>query len=304
MRRSLVSRSAKQLDARICTEIEVALIDDLKDYIARNSSPETKIAESHNVAIVGETHAFLKRTDSEIRTRATVRILLKLLGDPKYRYFANESYPNKGPIRQGIRAYVHKATLPPGFDPKRDDALDLEEVARRVLVRRYQEVLDFLRISPRYILSIGTLQAGDGARDVRLAQHFFEEFGDRKLTVAVPGVLLLGALHATAISDNTWPTVRMLLTKRGLKCVSIRVLTNFSGGTSPDDAVVPIGTNLDSVQPADVIRLSSLVTKSPVTIATNRPWTNSRASPFQKITFGHSNSSVAEQFEYVVVDNG
>ena len=81
----------------------MALIDDLKDYIALNSSPETRIVERHDVAIVGETHAFLKRTDSEIRTRAAVRVLLKLLGDPRYRYFANESYANKGPIRQGIR---------------------------------------------------------------------------------------------------------------------------------------------------------------------------------------------------------
>jgi hypothetical protein len=281
----------------------VALTDDLKDYIARNSSPETRITERHDVAIVGEMHAFLKRTDSEIRTRATVRLLLKLLGDPKYRYFANESYPNKGPIRQGVRAYVQKATLPPGFDPTRDGALDLEEVARRVLVRRYQEVLDFLRMSPRYILSIGTLEGGGGARDLRLAQHFFEEFADRKLRLGIPGVLLLGAQHAAAVSDNTWPTVRMLLTKRGFKCVSMRVLTNFAGGSDPDDAVVPIDTDLSNVQPTDVIRLSSLVTKTPVTIATNRAWTGTRASPFQKITFRHSKTAVAEQFEYIVLQN-
>lgn len=279
----------------------MALIDDLKDYITRNSTPETKIAERHNVAIVGETHAFLKRTDSEIRTRAAVRVLLKLLGDPKYRYFANESYANKGPIRQGIRTYMQKATPPPAFDPSKDGTLDLEEVAKRVLVRRYQEVLDFLRLNPRYILSIGTLQSDDGARDARLAQHFFEEFADRKLTLGTPGVLLLGALHAAAVSDNTWPTVRMLLAKRGFRCVSIRVLTDFAGGRTPDDEVFPIVTDPGSAPRTDAIRLSSLVTTTPVTIATDRSWTSSRASPFRKITFGSSNISVADQFEYVVL---
>lgn len=31
----------------------MALVDDLKDYIARNSTPTTVIKEKHNVAIVG-----------------------------------------------------------------------------------------------------------------------------------------------------------------------------------------------------------------------------------------------------------
>ena len=40
----------------------MALTDDLKDYIARNGTTTTVIKEKHNVAIVGETHAFLKTT--------------------------------------------------------------------------------------------------------------------------------------------------------------------------------------------------------------------------------------------------
>ena len=45
----------------------MALTDELEDDISRtNSTTVTK--EGHNVAIVGQTHAFLKSTDSEIRT--------------------------------------------------------------------------------------------------------------------------------------------------------------------------------------------------------------------------------------------
>ena len=46
----------------------MALTDDLEDDISRTSSTTTVIKERHNVAIVRETHAFLKSTDSEIRT--------------------------------------------------------------------------------------------------------------------------------------------------------------------------------------------------------------------------------------------
>jgi hypothetical protein len=218
----------------------MALTDDLKDYIARNSSSETKITERHDVAIVGETHAYRNTVGPDIRTRASVRLLLELLGDPKYRYYANEHYHNKGPIRQGVRAYVRNATLPPVYDPAKDASLDLVEIGKRLAVHRYQEVLDFLRIHPRYILSIGTLDDSDASRDSRLAQHFLEEIADRKLHVGIPGVLLVGWAHARAVSDEPWPTVRMLLEKRGFSCVSVRVLTNFTRGTIPDDVVVPM----------------------------------------------------------------
>ena len=58
----------------------MALTDDLKDYIARNCTNTTVIKEKHNVAIVAETHALLRTPGSEIRTTATVRLLLELLG--------------------------------------------------------------------------------------------------------------------------------------------------------------------------------------------------------------------------------
>ncbi len=278
----------------------MALADDLKDYIARNSMPKTTIKETHTIAIVGETHAFLKTSDSEIRTRATVRLLLELLSDARYRYFANESYMNKGLIRRGVRAYVRGKVLPPAFDPKQA-GLDLITIGERVLVRRYQAVLDFIRANPRYLLSIGTLLDVSAARDARLAQHFAEEFEDRRLHRGVPGVLLLGANHAAAVSDKPWPTTRMLLEKQGHTCVSIRVLTDFNGRGDPDDLVVPVGTPLDNVSPDDIIRLTSLVTKTPVTIPTDRPWINNRPSPFRQVTFGSSNTPVASQFQYVVL---
>lgn len=97
----------------------MALADDLKDYIARNSTSATVIREKHNVVIVGETHAFLKTTDSEIRTKAAVRLLLELLADVNCKYFANESYTNKGKIRSGVDDYLRTKTLPPVFDPNR-----------------------------------------------------------------------------------------------------------------------------------------------------------------------------------------
>jgi hypothetical protein len=275
----------------------MALTDDLRDYIANNSSPQTKIAEKHDVAIVGETHG------SGILASASVRLLLELLGDPKYRYFACEHYHNKGLIRKAVRTYMHDATLPPAFDPQKDADLDVVVIGERILVRRFQEVLDYLRVHPRYILSIGTLDDGDATRDARLAQHFFEEIADRKLHVGIPGVLLVGWNHARAVSDQAWPTVRNLLEKRGFRCVSIRVLTNFtrSATTEPEDTVVPRGTDLNNLQQSDLIRLSSLVTKTPVTIATDRPWKGNQPSPFQRVTFGHSNTSVAQQCEYIVL---
>ena len=136
----------------------------------------------------------LKTPGSEIRTTATVRLLLELLADVKYKYFANESYSQKGPIRAGVDEYMKSKTLPPVFDPKQTD-LDVEEVGKRVLVRRYLPVLDFIRANPRYILDIGTIIDGE-ARDAALAQNFADEFKQRGLHAGDAGVVLLGAHHA------------------------------------------------------------------------------------------------------------
>ena len=278
----------------------MALIDDLKDYIARNSTTATAIKEKHNVAIVGETHAFLKTTDSEIRTKAAVRLLLELLADVKYKYFANESYQNKGKIRSGVDEYVRGKTLPPVFDPKQTN-LDIEEVGKRVLVRRYLPVLDFIRANPRYILNIGSLIEGEG-RDAALAQNFLAEFKARGRHLGDAGVLLLGSSHASGTSDHKYSTVREILYKSGLSSVSIRVLTDFQRGDVPDDAVFEQNNKpLTDLTLGDIIRLTSLVEKTPVTIAVDRSWTNGRASPFWRLTFGQSKVSVAAQFDYLVL---
>jgi hypothetical protein len=279
----------------------MALIDDLKDYIARNSTTTTVIKEKHNVAIVGETHAFLKTTGSEIRTKAAVRLLLELLADVNYKYFANESYQNKGKIRSGVDEYVRTKTLPPVFDPKQTN-LDMEEIGKRVLVRRYLPVLDFIRANPRYVLNIGSLIEGDG-RNAALAQNFRDEFKVRGLHLGDAGVLLLGSNHASATSDFKYSTVREILHKGGLSCVSIKVVTDYQKtGEAPDDAVFEQNNKpLTDLTVGDIIRLTSLVPKTPVTVAGDRSWTNARASPFWRLTFGQSKVSVATQFEYIVL---
>jgi hypothetical protein len=289
------------LTTRIDEESDMALIDDLKDYIALNSTTTTVIKEKHNVAIVGETHALLKTAGSEIRTTATVRLLLELLANVNYKYFANESYPNTGKIRSGVDEYVRTKTLPPAFDPKQTN-LDVEEIGKRVLVRRYQPVLDFIRANPRYILNIGSLIEGDG-RDATLAQNFLDEFKTRGLHLGDAGVLLLGSHHASATSDFKHSTVREILYKGGLSCVSIKVVTDFQKkGDAPDDAVFEQNNKpLTDLTVGDIIRLTSLVPKTPVTIAVDRSWTKGRASPFWRLTFGESKVSVAAQFEYIVL---
>lgn len=279
----------------------MALTDDLKDYIARNGTATTVIKEKHNVAIVGETHALLKTPGSEIRTTATVRLLLELLADVKYKYFANESYQIKGKIRRGVEEYMRSKTLPPVFDPKQTD-LDIEEIGERVLVRRYLPVLDYIRAHPRYILDIGSLIEDDG-RDAALAQNFLDEFKARGLHAGDAGVLLLGAHHASVTPDAKPATVRQILQKGGLGCVSIKVVTDFrKGDDAPDDAVFEQNNKpLTDLTVGDIIRLTSLVDKTPVTIPVDRNWTNSRASPFWRLTFGESKVSVAAQFDYIVL---
>jgi hypothetical protein len=87
-------------------------------------------------------------------------------------------------------------------------------------------VLHFLRANPRYVLSIGSRSSGP-IRHRRLAQHFFEEGADRRITPSIRGVLLLGAAHASAVRDSDGATTRMLIEKNGYACVSVRIITDF-----------------------------------------------------------------------------
>jgi hypothetical protein len=285
-------------------EANMALTDDLRDYISRNSNPTTQIKERHNVAIVGESHALLTTPSSERRTRAVNRLLLELLADPKYKYFANESFEMEGVMRRSVDDYMREKKLPPSFDPRQLARLSLEQIGERVFVRRYQPVLDFIRANPRFILNIGSLMpVGDPLRDAVLAINFIVELNTRHLHLGDMGVLLVGALHATAVTDFEWTSVRMKLEKHGLKCVSIRILTNYQDPhiNVPDDAVFLNTKPLADRTTDDIIRLTSFVDKTPVTIAVNRSWTNNRASPFWSFTFETSLVPVAQQFDYIVL---
>src|SRR5712671_2374793 len=150
----------------------MTLRDDLRAYILANGRPAITLGAAE-VVIVGETHGFLT---APIRTTAMRRLVRELLGDPRFRYFGNESFLNAGPVRQAIRDYWLRAVLPPEFDPAAPgaDAMDDQERGRRLIPRRFQPVLDDLRAKPRYVLSIGS-RMGGAIRDRRLAQHFFEE---------------------------------------------------------------------------------------------------------------------------------
>jgi hypothetical protein len=157
----------------------MALADDLRDYMALHGTATTDVGAWAGPVIVGETHQFMKG-DAPIRSVASVRLLRELLKNLRFRYFANESFLNAGSGRRALRDYWQSGTLPPAFDNSdpAQAALVGEDLARRVLTRRFQAVLDDLKVHPRYILPIGSRSDGAG-RDRRLAQHFLEEARDR-----------------------------------------------------------------------------------------------------------------------------
>jgi hypothetical protein len=97
------------------TETGVTLRDDLRDYISANGRATIALGAA-DVAIVGETHNFLRSNAAPVRTAATTRLVRELLNDQRFRYFANESFQNAGPVRQAIRDYWLRAVLPPQFD--------------------------------------------------------------------------------------------------------------------------------------------------------------------------------------------
>ena len=95
--------------------------------------------------------------------------------------------------------------------------------------------------------------------------------------------------------------MRMILEKHAYPYVSICKVTDYVRGRGlPDDVVVSVDTDLHDIKPKDVIRLTTLVPKSPVTVPTDRKW-GAEPSPFRKVTLGHTKSSVADQFEYMVL---
>jgi len=276
-----------------------SLSDSIQSYIATNGHSSIDLADAPDVLIVGEIHARWAQPPS-IRAFASVEVLRELLRNPRFRYFANESFMNAGPIRLGVREYWRNGTLPPAFDPKDKDTLDPIEIGRRVLTRRFQLVLDDLRKNPRYILSIGSSVDGP-TRDARLAQHFFEEVRDRGMPAHTPGVVLLGANHAGAVplQPDTIATTRAILEQHGNRCLSILVLTDFVDSGVADDLVFPLGDR----QAASGIRLTSLVAKTPVSFNIAEPPSGAASNPFDDIEWVSSDLSVAlaKQFEVLVL---
>lgn len=280
----------------------MALSDDIRSYIAANGRATIAVAEAPDVLIVAEIHARLAQPPS-IRAFASVAVLRELLRNPTFRWFANESFMNAGPIRLAVRDYWRHGRLPPAFDPAAPATTDITEIGRRVLTRRFQLVLDDLRRNPKYILSIGSRSGGAG-RHARLAQHFLEELRDRGLPPATPGVMLLGANHAAAapISDAGEQTTRMILARRGLRCLSVLVLTDLVDGGAADDMVTPLG----DPDPAKGIRLTQLAGKTPVSFNIAEPSRPGRPNPFEQVEWAGSTLSTAlsRQFEVLVLHKG
>ena len=264
----------------------MALAEDLRQYISQHGRAETPAVAESRVVIVGEYHG----------TREVVKFLQKLLRDRRYKFFGNESFLNAGVAQQGVRDYWRQSKLPPPFNPN-DVNVAREETAKRIFIRQFQDVLDDLKLHPRYILSIGSRTKG-GIRDWRLAQHFFDEALDRGIGPQTPGVLLLGAAHAAAVPfHNGWTTTRMYLEQKGYDCVSILHLTNFRrNATHKDDTV------FSATDPLGV-RLTRLMRGRHVSISTRRQSGNGQRSPFYDVRLKDCNTgkSLAEQFEYLVL---
>ena len=284
----------------------MTLRDELLNYMARNGRDAIAL-EKPEVVIVGEVHGYLTSDEAAVRTAATVRLLRELLTDPRFRYFACELFQNAGPVRPAIRDYwVHAALAPRFVDNTAPGAapMDVQEIGRRVMPRRFQPVLDDLRARPRPVLSIGSRMDGLDVRDRRIAQHFFEEVADRGIPRGTPGVVLVGDAHAAATPfgwrpASLQPTTRMILERHGYRCTSIRVITDFVSpyGGGGDDIVVPLASGK-----LPEIRLGSLTLPSRICFSTRA----SRDSPFFRVRdkFSYSGQSLAEQYEFMVLQRG
>ena len=310
-----LTRSTRSL---LDSESDMALTDDLKDYITRNSTTVTKITEKHHIAIVGETHLSVdikqsaEESRKDMRVKAVVRLLLELLKDPKYKFLASEHFFRTGVIRTAVDRYMRDKTVPPAAAPSETD---MEKIARRVEVIRFQPVLDFIKATRREILSIGSIISKDSLRDMAMVREFAVEFKEHGFHGGDAGILHVGANHSQDRSDHSGETVRQILEKWGFTCVSIRVVTSVS------DLFVEQGRALDwdKLPTSDFIGLKSLVAKTPVTIPTDRKGTGGKASPFRSLVFASDANNkvpgglkgkvpvptgmvpVAEQFEYIVL---
>jgi hypothetical protein len=125
----------------------MALSDDLKDYIAKNSDTKTAIPDQHSVIIVGETHAPTEDTTgkSAVRTNSSTRLVQELLFDPKFRYYGSECLDNAGPERRSVRQFLRDGTLPPKYDPSKDAGIGDVEKKKRIFLNRQAPILENIR---------------------------------------------------------------------------------------------------------------------------------------------------------------
>jgi len=256
----------------------MALEDDLRRYIAHEGFvglPSTHAA----LTILGERHG----------SPSSTPLCHEFLQDPSIRFFANESFLNSTVIRQGTRDYLYHHVLPPPFNPA-DSSVGRYEQGKRLLIPRFTTVLDDLRARPRYILNIGsTLETRTRRRDARLAQHFFEEFHDRRLSRRDRGLVLLGANHAAAaaVVSEAHTTTRMILEKHGFKCVSVLLMSGELRTVRPIDAETEI--DLLALLPRGRSRLALDL--------------RGHGSPFHSVRLEDSDTgnSVATQFEFMIL---
>ena len=90
----------------------MALVDDLRDYIALHGTAAPDVAAWQGPVIVGEIHQFLKSGDAPIRSILSVRVLREILKNLRFRYFANESFYNAGPVAGASQRHKHLQLIP------------------------------------------------------------------------------------------------------------------------------------------------------------------------------------------------
>jgi hypothetical protein len=268
----------------------MAVLEDLRTYIASHGSAALPPIENPHVVIVGEFHS----PRAPDRRAISVQIVRKLLLDRQYRFFGNESFFNAGAARENTRQYLRHGVLPPPFDPS--NVTDRSEAGSRIFTREFQPLLDDLRSNPRYVLPIGSRSRGP-VRDARIARHFMEELQDRGGTTDMRGVLLLGASHAAARPYHRGQvSTRMILERNGFQCVSMLILTNYVEH-SPDDQVVEIVPQSSTDTP-ETGRFSDLFTGTIISVPIRAD-----ASPFRRARLEKSDSgvSLANQYEFLIL---
>lgn len=263
----------------------MTLLKTTTSYFSKNRSDELPEFDGKNIVIVGEFHGH----GAQKRMRASVDFVQNLMRNQELKFFGNESFLNRGVIRQGVRDYLKEGLLPPKYNPE-DENLHRQRKGRNLFVNGFKPILDKFKKSPKLVLCIGSAITGKG-RDSKIALNFLKEAKKVGLGKHKKGILLLGAAHASAKAWNktTKTTTRMHLEKKGFKCTSIALLTEYGRDDYFDDQV-------HSEDKQESFRLSNSAGKGLNFVPTRKS-----ESPFEKLMFEGSSNSIASQFEYLAV---